>query len=125
MEPTSIGVGYIIFRLLRTRKDILLDLVDFNLDISTLKSQLSLYPWDSEEELVLLTNNTLLKIIERALEGKISVNQLEEWANLVEWRDDIEMSQSVVDVIFLLANPDINGILSSEHLSSMIVSLRL
>ena len=49
---------------------------------------------------------------ERAIAAELSAEQVKDWANAIEGRDDIEFDpqdeKAVADAIFLLANPEIN-----------------
>lgn len=68
---------------------ILLDLVHFKNNIDTLKNMLSQIGFDSEIELVSMSRDNIVEILQRSLDKKISFLELEEWANLIECREDI------------------------------------
>lgn len=55
--------------------------------------------------------------------GNISAETVEIWADTVEFRDDIDFAkdEQVIDAIFILANPVINGRLDN-HLAEQILS---
>ena len=68
---------------------ILLDLVHFKNNTDTLKNMLSQIGFDSETELVSMSRDDIVEILQRSLDKKISFLELEEWANLIECREDI------------------------------------
>ena len=71
------------------KTSILLDLVHFKNNIDTLKNMLSQIGFDSEIELVSMSRDNIVEILQRSLDKKISFLELEEWANLIECREDI------------------------------------
>jgi len=75
---------------LMAKIDILLNLINFTKDISAIKSDLAKIGFDSESELVTITQNTIANILNRVIDKEISYDLLEEWANLIECREDIE-----------------------------------
>ena len=85
---------------------ILLDLVHFKNNIDTLKNMLSQIGFDSEIELVSMSRDNIVEILQRSLDKKISFLELEEWANLIECREDIGFEdEKTQEMIFKLANP--------------------
>ena len=95
---------------LMAKIDILLNLINFSKNISAIKSDLAKIGFNSESELVTITKNTIANILNRVINKEISYELLEEWANLIECREDIgyedEISQ---EIIFELANPRLYG----------------
>ncbi len=87
--------------------DILLNLINFTKDISAIKSDLAKIGFDSESELVTITQNTIANILNRVIDKEISYDLLEEWANLIECREDIGYEDEILQeiIIFELANP--------------------
>lgn len=50
---------------------------------------------------------------------------MEEWANAIEFRDDIDFeNEEIKEFVFELANPEINGVITIERLLEIIDSLR-
>ena len=72
-----------------TKIDILLNLINFAEDMNAIKSDLAKIGFNSESELVTITENTIANILNRVVYKEISYNLLEEWANLIECREDI------------------------------------
>ena len=55
-------------------------------------------------ETVMLSSEAMIYILEKFIDSEIKREDLEEWAVLVESREDIEKSEKVTDIIFQLAN---------------------
>ncbi|WP_297941888.1 hypothetical protein [uncultured Campylobacter sp.] len=68
---------------LMAKIDILLNLINFAKDISAIESDLATIGFDSELELVTITQNTIANILNRVVDKEISYDLLEEWANLI------------------------------------------
>lgn len=109
---------------MRGRKDILNDLISMNGDISVLLNELSLYPWDREKPITNLNRSDILLLLTKALHDNNIFNKLEDWADAIEVRDDIEFeNDQVKNVVTELANPILYGALTKERLKLIINSL--
>lgn len=103
---------------------ILLDLVHFKNNIDTLKNMLSEIGFDSETELVSMSRDDIVKILQRSLDKNISFLELEEWANLIECREDIGFEdEKTQEMIFKLANPYLYGRLDEKQVLSYLNEL--
>ena len=103
---------------------ILLDLVHFKNNIDTLRNMLSQIDFDSETELVSMSRDDIVEILQRSLDKKISFLGLEEWANLIECREDIGFDdEKTQEMIFKLANPYLYGKLDEGHVLSYLNEL--
>ena len=103
---------------------ILLDLVHFKNNIDTLKNMLSQIGFDSETELVYMSRDDIVEILQRSLDKKISFLELEEWANLIECREDIGFEdEKTQEMIFKLANPYLYGELYEKQVLSYLNKL--
>lgn len=103
---------------------ILLDLVHFKNNIDTLKNMLSQIGFDSETELVSMSRDDIAEILQRSLDKKISFLELEEWANLIECREDIGFEdEKTQEMIFKLANPYLYGKLDEKQVLSYLNEL--
>ena len=103
---------------------ILLDLVHFKNNIDTLKNMLSQIGFDSETELVSMSRDDIAEILQRSLDKKISFLELEEWANLIECREDIGFDdEKTQEMIFKLANPYLYGKLDEKQVLSYLNEL--
>ena len=103
---------------------ILLDLVHFKNNIDTLRNMLSQIGFDSETELVYMSRDDMVEILQRSLDKKISFLELEEWANLIECREDIGFEdEKTQEMIFKLANPYLYGKLDEKQVLSYLNEL--
>lgn len=103
---------------------ILLDLVHFKNNIDTLRNMLSQIGFDSETELVSMSRDNIVEILQRSLDKKISFLELEEWANLIECREDIGFEdKKTQEMIFKLANPYLYGELDEKQVLSYLNEL--
>ncbi|WP_051267831.1 hypothetical protein [Campylobacter concisus] len=106
------------------KTSILLDLVHFKNNIDTLKNMLSQIGFDSEIELVSMSRDNIVEILQRSLDKKISFLELEEWANLIECREDIGFEdEKTQEMIFKLANPYLYGKLDENQVLSYLNEL--
>ena len=106
------------------KTSILLDLVHFKNNIDTLKNMLSQIGFDSEIELVSMSRDNIVEILQRSLDKKISFLELEEWANLIECREDIGFEdEKTQEMIFKLANPYLYGKLDKKQVLSYLNEL--
>ena len=106
------------------KTSILLDLVHFKNNIDTLKNILSQIGFDSEIELVSMSRDNIVEILQRSLDKKISFLELEEWANLIECREDIGFEdEKTQEMIFKLANPYLYGKLDENQVLSYLNEL--
>ena len=104
---------------------ILLDLVHFKNNIDTLKNMLSQIGFDSEIELVSMSRDNIVEILQRSLDKKISFLELEEWANLIECREDIGFEdEKTQEMVFKLANPYLYGKLDEKQVLSYLNELK-
>ena len=103
---------------------ILLDLVHFKNNIDTLRNMLSQIGFDSETELVYMSRDYMVEILQRSLDKKISFLELEEWANLIECREDIGFEdKKTQEMVFKLANPYLYGKLDEKQVLSYLNEL--
>lgn len=104
---------------MRTRKDILIDLVRNENDIPRLTRELSHYPWDSEDILYTINSEDIRTILEIYLENTLDPKTLEDWANAIECREDLGFeSAGLQEIINELANPVLFGSLSHERIAA-------
>lgn len=93
---------------MRSRATILTDVVQIKSNLNTLKTELNYYPWDSNEPLVTISKEDFTEVFGKTISGEVTFAQLEEWANILEGRDNIAFeSRQMEDLIFELANPDL------------------
>lgn len=105
--------------------EILLNLIHFKMDISTLKERIKKMNFDSDTELVIITRHIIKDVLKKALNNEISFSELEEWANLIECREDIGFENNIIqEVIFRIANPYLYGDIDRMQLRSIIKEIR-
>lgn len=75
-----------------------------NSPIHIISDELNKFGWDSDEELVNLTRQHILNALKRYQEEKVNGADIEEWANLIEGREDIGREDSYEDVINIVLN---------------------
>ena len=86
---------------------------------SALREDISRFPFDSEVELGFVTSMHAVSVLNRYLQSEISAQTVEEWANLIEGRDDIgfrdDAEGKLSQVMHALANPITEGLLTPEQ----------
>ena len=108
-----------------TKIDILLNLINFSKNISAIKSDLAKIGFNSESELVTITKNTIANILNRVIDKEISYDLLEEWANLIECREDIGYEDEILqEIIFELANPCPYGEIDEEKICMILDKIK-
>ncbi|PKW16655.1 hypothetical protein A8926_4508 [Saccharopolyspora spinosa] len=91
---------------LETRRQAVSDLVLLRKTAPDAIAEMRKYPWDCDEELVTLGPTELRAVIDKFLTDKLSAQELEDWANEVEGRDDIEFApREMTDLVAEIANP--------------------
>ena len=105
--------------------DILLNLINFTKDISAIKRDLAKIGFNSESELVTITKNTIANILNRVIDKEISYEPLEEWANLIECREDIRYEDEILqEIIFELANPCLYAEIDEEKICMILDKIK-
>jgi hypothetical protein len=109
---------------MRNRRDILKDLVLLRGNIEVLEKELSQYPWDIEKPLLKINTDDLINVLKRSLNNEINFETLTNWANIIECREDLDFpNDEIKEIIFELANPEINGEMTKERLNEIISEL--
>lgn len=110
------------------RTEILLDLLRFSKTIEELKLDLSSLPWDYDGVPIIFFRSHLLNVLVRFLNTEIDTVEVESWANLVECREDIDFEKNHSDelsqMVYQLANPELEGELDSKKCKEMIKALK-
>ncbi|WP_007026846.1 hypothetical protein [Saccharomonospora iraqiensis] len=108
------------------RQEIVTDLVEFRKPIEHTLAALREFPWDSDEELATLDVSALRRVVDMFERGRIDADELEEWADAVEGRDDIAFgSQDVIDAVNTLANPVLFGPLTKENVNRIVSEIEV
>ena len=106
---------------LKERRQVVTGLVDLSISPERALESLEAFPWDCESELVTLTREHLREVLRRFLSREYSVDQVAAWAGAIECRDDIGVqSQDLIDTVFDLANPLVNGELTREKAGALL-----
>lgn len=109
------------------RDKLLLQLVNFEQPIADTVSLLNQYSWDSGEVLVTIEKDHVINICDRYLKGELSADDVENWANAIEGREDLEYQVNFADLlhelIFTLANPILTGPWSREKAHEWLIKL--
>ena len=91
------------------RRTTLDSLIQLSVPLAAIQSELRKFPWDSEEEFVVLTAADIANVLQRYLDGSVSADTVRDWAETIEGRDDIAFEASQRDTILQsiheLANP--------------------
>jgi hypothetical protein len=107
------------------RTQILKALVQFTRPTEPLWRELFSYGWDCEDESLHLVfkKEELITVLDRFLAGEISPEELEDWAERLECRDDITFeeadSERMRDLLFRLSSPAINDELTLDTIAQM------
>jgi hypothetical protein len=109
------------------KKEILARVVSFAGPIKELRKEASLLEFDSEEAIAFVAASDIISVLKRFLRNELAIDDVEEWANLLEMRDDIGIDNfkrdSVRQAIHVLANPVLEGFLTTDMARSLISAL--
>lgn len=98
-------------------------LINLRKPLTEISESLIQFPWGSEE-LVILDANQIKCVLEQYLSGEISESLVEDWANLVECRDDIGLNKKdnnlIKELMHALANPYLTGRLTHNRTKFLI-----
>lgn len=96
-----------------TREEAIQSLIAFDRPFDELREGVSSFPFDwAGPPLGTIRRQHLLAVLARWQLGELTAEEVENWANLVEVRDDLDRAPNdpaVADAIFDLANPVLNG----------------
>jgi hypothetical protein len=109
---------------MRNREDILNDLINLKSNLTELQKELSQYSWDIETPVLIINKKDFTNVLQRCIDGKLTFLEVENWADAIECRDDLGFEDNnVQEIIFELANPDINGEITKDLLKAIIYKL--
>lgn len=106
------------------RAEILEELLIFEKPPAPLMRELSAYGWDwPGAPLLVVKKEDLLRLIDRFLSRSIGAEQLQEWAENLELREDVAFDEAeeelLDDMFFRIATPFINEPLTDEAAREM------
>ncbi len=105
-----------------SRTNVLVDLLELQRPLLEVAELLAKFPWDSEEELVRLTEENVADAVRRFLDGQLSGDEIHRWAGLIACREDIDY-EGFEDLIMRLATPEINHPLDRAIAVDILASL--
>ncbi len=109
------------------REILLQQLLMLSRPLSELHSSLSKLTWEGDK-LVTLRPQMVIGILQRYRSEEITSQDVEDWANAVEGREDIEYEQTHLDIlresIFILANPLLTTYLNKDEARRLIEKLQ-
>lgn len=82
-------------------------------------TELVKFGYESEIECFELSDKLLANILEMYIAGSITADDLEEWANFIDFREDVNDSM-IEDYIYALANPEIMGDINVNKITQML-----
>lgn len=86
-------------------------LVQLRGELGAAITALALYPWDSSDELVKVTRNDLVRVLNAYLNGDLTARDWGRWADALEGRDDIGFDEGsdelIKEFIFESATPEL------------------
>ncbi len=110
------------------RTEALKALLSLNKPIEEVTATLSKYDWDSNE-LVVIEIDHIRQVLKRYISGELNEAIIENWANVIECRDDIGLSGEaevvIEELIHELANPDLTQKLTPERAQALVRSLEI
>jgi hypothetical protein len=99
-------------------------LVEFSRTISELQSLFGSLAWDFDGSPLVMNRGHFRSVLERYLKGGLSSQEIEDWANLVEGREDITFepddAELLREVVYELANPELTEQLSNQRAMEMV-----
>jgi hypothetical protein len=109
------------------RKALLAALVRYELPVEPVLNRLASVPWDSTEELARIGAADIVSILDRFIDGELSAEQVTEWADLLEVRDDVGVDphheNALRDIIFRLANPNLRDAITPAMASRIRIEI--
>ncbi|WP_448547976.1 hypothetical protein [Thalassotalea fusca] len=105
------------------RAEALEQIVTFGTEKEAAYSELVKFGYDSEVECFVVSKLILESVLLKYLSDKITGDELEEWANFIECRDDLNY-EVIEGYIYKLANPYLVGDINKEQIAKMVNLLK-
>lgn len=106
------------------RKELLDDVLNYKYSWPLLAEKLRGVPFSSPCSVVSVDPHHVVATLERFLGGQISALDVEEWANIIEMREDIGFNGKTKDAVWELANPQLTQALTLDVARRIIKELR-
>ena len=111
----------------RGRRDVIQSVLAFDRSLDELKAELRQFPWDCDEPLVVLTAEMMTSVLDRFLTAELNAQQLHEWADLIEVREDFDYDpdrkEALIGIVFSLANPILYGPVTEQSVRDFLILL--
>jgi len=105
--------------MINERKEALEALLGVDQPVERLKVVLADFPWDADTELVFLSISHVVNVLNRFVAERMTATDVENWANVIESREDIGFDSSheqlLRELIHELANPLLTQPLTRER----------
>ncbi|KIO37614.1 hypothetical protein [Shewanella sp. cp20] len=101
------------------RTEALEQIVTFGTDRENAYSALAKYGFDSEVEYFVVSKSVLESVLTMYLTDQITADELEQWANFVECRADLNY-EAIEDYIYAIANPYLVGEINKDKMRKMV-----
>jgi hypothetical protein len=101
------------------RVEALAQIVTFGPERDNAYLELVKYSYDSDVELFEVSESKLSGVLIMSISGNISDDELEDWANFVECRDDLDYER-IEGYIYALANPLLIGGINRAKIEKML-----
>ena len=82
------------------------------------------FEWDYENSSFKIKTKHILNILNKFLKKKLKEKDIYKWANFIEMREDIDYEE-FKDLIYFLANPEINWRLKPKLAKEIIKNLKI
>lgn len=109
------------------RLELLHDLVAFDKPVEVLADDLAKFDWDYEGQPLIINASEIQQILQRFLAGELNAKELEDWANLIECREDLDFEESkheaIENIIYCLANPTLQGAITLTSCEDLLNTL--
>lgn len=109
------------------RLDVIKALIELSCPLDVIGSRIREFDWDYEGIPVELSRVHLASVLRRYLNKDLSAGDVEQWANLLEGREDVcfesGSEEQLHEVLYQLANPYLTAPLSEIHAKALVESL--
>jgi len=96
-----------------TRQAKLTSLIEFTAPLAELEAKLRMLGWDSAP-IVVLQKKHIIAVLQRFALGELDANTVEEWANLIESREDIQEDVGQETILSTAIHKPANPLLEGE-----------
>ena len=106
------------------RHIVLRGLVEFAKPIDELRSSLSAFKSDIKDIPLTMNGDHFRNVVVRYMKGELSAQNVEDWATLIEGREDITIrssnAEALREILHELANPELTEKLSHQRAKEMV-----